>query len=563
MDSLDLRPDLYRLVSSVQASMQGAIDPDRAVLAGLAAAREFLSAESSAFVILPPGAAAARIQHATPHDSEWNLELFTRFLRAQRLEHEPGVILARLGRRGRWWGAIALRRSEAFEKASLQSLKLVAREISEALQRVDREKALRVRAKQDRNINQQLAPKDLFFQILDGLRSLLAYDHSCALLTYDPAAGRLVVAAEQFAGPVSKSPRIGREIDVPEELKRALVQTEGVLGFLRGAEGWREWQDRDGVGLAALLDYNHAPVRAGTAAAPDAPPLPPEDTMLLGPLVARGRVLGVLKVAGRHAESLGAYEASLLEDFAGIAAVAIQNAQRTESMSARLLEMERTNAVANVARYVSHDVNNHLGSTLLTVQQMRADLESGTFDPEQLLGDAQVIERSLLSTRRIFGGMMRFARSGPGHVGGSDLKRAMDVTLDVVSESFRQLRIEVHSDVPAGLPPLPGHQGELEQILSNLLINAREAMPSGGSVWVSAAEVNGGVEIVVRDTGVGIPPENLELVQEPFYTTKSQGTGLGLPSCRSIVWSMGGSLAIESTPGQGTTVRIRMPGAKG
>lgn len=557
MDSLDVRPDLYRFLASVQASLQGASEPDRAVLAGLSAAREFLGGEASAFATLAPGAEAAQFRHTTPQEVAWDPELFTRFLRAQRIVHEPGVILARLARRGRWWGAIAVRREEAYDKSALQAFKLVAHEISETLQRMDREKVLRVRAKLDRKIIQQLAPKDLFFQILDGMRTLLAYDHSCALLTFDLGAGRLVVAAEQFAGPASRSPRIGREIAVSPDLAQSLVETAQVLGFRREGPAWREWEGREVDGLAALFD-SHAP----QADDGGMPPLPPERTMLVAPLNARGRTLGVLKVAGLHAESLGDYHASLLEDFAGIAAVAVQNAQRAESMGERMLEMERMNAVANVARYVSHDVNNHLGSTLLTVQQMRADLESGRFDPDQLVLDAQMVERALLSTRRIFGGMMRFARTGAGHVGGSDLKRALEVTLDVLSESFRQLGIEVSADVPAGLPGLPGHQGEIEQMLSNLLINAREAMPAGGTIRIAAAVGDGVVELQVVDTGCGIAPEHLALVQEPFYTTKSQGTGLGLPSCRSIVWSMGGSLEIDSAPGRGTIVRIRVPAAQ-
>jgi signal transduction histidine kinase len=119
----------------------------------------------------------------------------------------------------------------------------------------------------------------------------------------------------------------------------------------------------------------------------------------------------------------------------------------------------------------------------------------------------------------------------------------------------------VRVELADGLPPVAGSLSELEQVFLNLLTNAKEAMPRGGTIVVRGALVPGGAEITIEDTGIGISAELLEKVQEPFVTTKEHGSGLGLAICRSIVWGMGGRLRLESEPGEGTRVHVFLPGA--
>jgi signal transduction histidine kinase len=119
--------------------------------------------------------------------------------------------------------------------------------------------------------------------------------------------------------------------------------------------------------------------------------------------------------------------------------------------------------------------------------------------------------------------------------------------------------VVVTVDVPADLPPLFGMQVELEQLLLNLLSNACDATRPGDAVTVRATCAGNLLELVVEDTGCGIPREHLARLQEPFFTTKANGHGLGLAICRSIVAGMRGRLHIESTPGAGTRVRAALP----
>jgi signal transduction histidine kinase len=109
------------------------------------------------------------------------------------------------------------------------------------------------------------------------------------------------------------------------------------------------------------------------------------------------------------------------------------------------------------------------------------------------------------------------------------------------------------------LPAIHGSQGELEQLFLNLLTNSRDAMPQGGRLSVTARRAADAIQLVVEDTGTGIPPEHLAQVVEPFFSTKPHGNGLGLSICRSIVWQLHGKLEINSTVGVGTRVIVVVP----
>ena len=102
-------------------------------------------------------------------------------------------------------------------------------------------------------------------------------------------------------------------------------------------------------------------------------------------------------------------------------------------------------------------------------------------------------------------------------------------------------------------------QSELEQVFFNVMSNARDAMPQGGTLTVHAERHDGRVEILVSDTGCGIPEEQMARIQEPFFTTKPQGNGLGLSICRSILWGLRGKFDIKSREGEGTQVRLTIP----
>ena len=117
--------------------------------------------------------------------------------------------------------------------------------------------------------------------------------------------------------------------------------------------------------------------------------------------------------------------------------------------------------------------------------------------------------------------------------------------------------IQLSIEIPSDLAPVACGQGDLEQVFLNLLTNAREAMPVGGSLVVRALAHPDRVAVSVIDTGCGIAPEHLPRVQDPFFTTKEHGNGLGLSICRSILWEIGGNLTIDSDRHRGTRSRLQ------
>src|SRR5262249_1400663 len=158
-----------------------------------------------------------------------------------------------------------------------------------------------------------------------------------------------------------------------------------VCGFDRRGRRWTDWTGTDATALAELLDFDR-----GTA-----PGTPPEGAILCAPLVARSGLLGILKVAALSPGAFGRYEVDLVAQCPPQAAVALQNSRRAESLEQKVLAAERKHAMADLARGVSHDVNNALGAVLPLVQQLREELDRGGLDPAVAAEDFREIERSI------------------------------------------------------------------------------------------------------------------------------------------------------------------------
>jgi signal transduction histidine kinase len=332
-----------------------------------------------------------------------------------------------------------------------------------------------------------------------------------------------------------------------------LLQSEKVYGFDRHGDRWREWKGQPAGALAELLDYNRAQDGESENLR--------EGSMLCVPLVTRDSLVGVLKIASRHPEQLKPFDAELVEHFRSQAAIAIQNLHRTESLRARVVTAERKNAMADLARSVSHDLNNALGSILPLIQQMQAELRAGTVAPTIFAEDLEHVQKSLQVCRRIFGGMLTFSRNAARRGNYGHIRRAIETASAILKYGMSRSAIELHVDVPDDIPEVACSQTDLEQVFLNLLTNAREATPQGGRITVTVRSVERLVEISIADSGCGIPAEDLLRVLEPFFTTKEKGNGLGLSICRSILWEVDGTLTIQSEPGEGTNVRVLVPDA--
>jgi signal transduction histidine kinase len=527
-------------------------DPRKALTFALREGRTFFQAESGCIAVAEAGQADARLLIALRRDDEWDLTHIGRFIRHMRPPVRRDVVLAPIRRRGAAWGAMAFRRtSPPFDHDDGRLLARVTAVVSDAIQSMDRERMLDVRDRIDRRIMELLHPKDLFYQILDGLRSLTHYDHSSALLIRERGEDRLRLVAEQIAWTKARSRHIGLALPIDAELEPALASAE-IQGFDRDGDAWRSWTGKPVARLAELLDYNRDGHDGAHAR---------ESAMLCAPLVARDGTIGLLKVASRHPGRLTPFDAELVDRFRSQAAVAIQNLTRTESLQARMLTAERKHAMADHARTVSHDVNNALGAMLPLIQQMQADLTAGRMDRAVYLDDLDQVQKSVQACRRIFGGMLSFARGGARRSHHGEVSPALETTLAVLKDGMQRRGIDLVVEAVDDLPPVACGQSDLEQVFLNLLTNAREASSQGGQVTVRVEPQPERIAITIADSGCGIAPEDLARVFEPFFTTKANGNGLGLSICRSILWEVGGTLNVQSEVTKGTRVVVTVPWA--
>lgn len=228
----------------------------------------------------------------------------------------------------------------------------------------------------------------------------------------------------------------------------------------------------------------------------------------------------------------------------------------------KLIQADRLAAVGTLAAGIAHEINNPLAYVLLGLQYLERELPRLASDPEKLR-DASArlrdVQRGAERVGTIVRDLKTFARADEVARGPVDLREAIEAALKIADNEIRH-RASLVRDY-ADSPPVQGNLARLEQVFLNLVVNAAHAVsergPHTGEVRVSVRPAGGGVVAEVRDNGHGIPADVIDRVFDPFFTTKpiGVGTGLGLPICRSIVESFGGSIEISSDQA-GTVVRV-------
>jgi PAS domain S-box-containing protein len=218
-------------------------------------------------------------------------------------------------------------------------------------------------------------------------------------------------------------------------------------------------------------------------------------------------------------------------------------------------QSEKLAALGTLAAGLAHELNNPIGIISTRAELMLLDAESRSL-PDDVTEDLRVIHRHSQRIARITQGLLSFARSPSGQSGRVDLNRVIDETLLLVEKTIVKDGVRVRHALTPDLPMIWGDANALQQVVVNLLTNARDAVRAGGEIFIEtrvAAEPPGRVQLAVRDTGSGIPPEVLAKIFDPFFTTKAEGTGLGLSISYGIVRDHRGTVDVRSTPGEGTT----------
>ena len=243
------------------------------------------------------------------------------------------------------------------------------------------------------------------------------------------------------------------------------------------------------------------------------------------------------------------------------------------NMETQLAQAEKLSSIGLLAAGVAHEVNTPL-AVISSYAQMLSKQLLGNLDTDTHQRLQPVLEKITQQTFRaseIVNGLLNFSRLGSVEFAQVDVNAMVRDTVLLLEHQMRSSGVAVEMHLADGLPAIPGNRGKLQQVLVNLILNARDAMPTnGGRVNLSTAATSKGVEIRVSDNGVGMPEEVVRKIYDPFFTTKStpaegqrKGTGLGLAVTYGIVQEHSGTIEVSSTVGEGTVFRLEFPATEG
>ena len=239
-----------------------------------------------------------------------------------------------------------------------------------------------------------------------------------------------------------------------------------------------------------------------------------------------------------------------------------RNEQHIVKLGRHLALSEKLASVGTLAAGVSHEINNPIGVITNKVQILRYRVQDQDA-PEKLLAELDVIDKHARRVSLITAGLLQFSRETPFELRPIDLPAMLREAADLVRVPFRAAGVDLQCDarpLPAG-ERLLGSQNHLLQVLINILLNAKDASPSGSVVELDAETSGREVHLRIRDHGTGIATEHLAKVFDPFFTTKDvdKGTGLGLAISHGIVERHRGRIEVDSEVGRGTTFRVALP----
>jgi len=226
---------------------------------------------------------------------------------------------------------------------------------------------------------------------------------------------------------------------------------------------------------------------------------------------------------------------------------------------------EKLAAVGRLAAGVVHEINNPLATIAACAESLEKRIQEGAFtdspDAEDLREYLGLIRDEAFRCKTITNGLLDFSRLRAGQRVPVDMTEVIKATARLVTHQQRGDNIQIVVEASAGLPSVSGDVGQLQQAVIALAANAIDAMPEGGTLTLRASRSDSRVLVQVRDTGIGIPPENMTRIFDPFFTTKDvgRGTGLGLAVCYGILSDHGGRLDVRSSVGTGTTFTITLP----
>lgn len=297
------------------------------------------------------------------------------------------------------------------------------------------------------------------------------------------------------------------------------------------------------------------------------------------PLKAKDDVIGVLAVNNKISpRPFTDNDVHLLSALADYATIAIVNAQlyeetkrwseelehkveeRTRELHAaqeQLLQSEKLASIGQLAAGVAHEINNPMGVILGFAQGILRTLP----EDDRLRKPLTTVEKESLRCKRIVQNLLDFARHSEPTFQPTNVNELIDASCDLVEHQTSLQNVKLVKGYDPALPSIMADANQLQQVFINTMLNAYQAMPNGGTLHIITRMAGSELQIVFTDTGMGIPPENIQHIFDPFFTTKEvgEGTGLGLSVSYGIIKAHGGNIEVESQMGKGSTFVIKLP----
>ena len=242
------------------------------------------------------------------------------------------------------------------------------------------------------------------------------------------------------------------------------------------------------------------------------------------------------------------------------AVVILRDVTHERQQEASHVESERLNAVKLLAAGVAHEIGNPLNALTIHLQLLQREighLPESLKEPLKELTDiasSEVRRLDLIITQ-----FLKAVRPSEPNLAPAQIETLLEETLELLKLEIENRAIDVQIDRPGTVPKIRVDRDQIKQVFFNITRNAFQAMPDGGRLTITVGSTDRFLSVAFRDTGTGIDPENLGQIFEPYMTTKSEGSGLGLMIVQRIIQNHGGQLEVESKPGQGTRFTVLLP----
>ena len=276
------------------------------------------------------------------------------------------------------------------------------------------------------------------------------------------------------------------------------------------------------------------------------------------PLLVAREMIGYLAINHYQPGRFSQAEAELVQAFAHQVAQALYNARLFDDLKqtqARLIQRERLAALGQMASLLAHELRNPLMTIRTGIEYLLSDIP----DTDPRRQSAHRLQRNMDRIDRIIEDILTVANTPRAALSPCFLQDLIQAEADRWGQRLAEKHIHVSIQPAPLLPPVLLDRDQIRRLISNLIANSVDALPEGGAISISLEQNSSRQVVCFADHGIGIPPENLPQIFEPFFTTKNRSTGLGLYLVRQVVELHGGSVTVESQPGQGARFTISFP----